>query len=205
MCTFFARSAALAVLLAGCGNAASRSESGTPAPRADTLHVTIPVVRLTPAASEPGSAQLDSATIELLERRIMGRISSMLRAEAQITAGRTSAGIPPVKDAAPDIRHGLLGTISFNEDGGIDDTSRLRVAAVASMLNDIEEPIELRVRADLNNTRNIDVAMARARRVYVDLLSHKNGLAERDVVITVTGVATLQPITPVVEIYWRSR
>ena len=40
MCTFFARCAALAVLLAGCsGNRAAPSADGAPAPRTDTLFV----------------------------------------------------------------------------------------------------------------------------------------------------------------------
>jgi hypothetical protein len=206
MCTFFARSVALAVLLVGCGRSAGpRPDSAAPVPRADTLRIAIPVVRLTPADSAPGSARLDSATIELLERRIMSRVASMLRVDAQIAAGNKSAGIPPVKGAAPDIRHGLLGTINFTEDGGIAETSRQRLQAVANMLDEIAEPVELRVRVDLNNTRNVDVGMARARRVYVDLLSYNRGLAERDVVISVIGEASLQPIVPVVEIYWRAR
>jgi hypothetical protein len=206
MCTFFARCAALAVLLAGCsGNRAAPSADGAPAPRTDTLFVQIPVVRLTPADSAAGSAQIDSATIELLERRIMSRISSMLRAEAEIAAGKRSAGIPPVKSGAPDIRPGLLGTITFDEDGAAAPMSRDRLLGISKLLNEIEAPIELRARADLNSPANIDIAIARARRVYLDLIGMNRSLAERDVVITVTGVTSLIPINPVVEIYYRNQ
>jgi hypothetical protein len=49
----------------------------------------------------------------------------------------------------------------------------------------------------------MDVAMARVRRVYMDLIAEYGALAERDVAITVTGIATPTPINPVVEILWR--
>jgi hypothetical protein len=205
MCTFFARCAALAVLLAGCsrhGGAPAPSVSA-PAPRVDTLRLTLPVIRLTPADSASGSATIDSATIHLLERRIMSRLSSMLRAEAQIAAGERSAGIPPVKYAAPDIRHGLLGTIYFSQDGAVAETSRERIQAVAKLLDEVDGPFEVRGAADLATPGNIDIALARARRVYLDLIAFNRSLAERDVAIVVTGVATLQPFSPVVEIYWR--
>ena len=80
MCTFFLRSAALAVLLAGCSR--HPGTNGQPAPRADTVHISVPVIRLTTADSANGSAALDSATLQLLERRIMSRVASLLRNEA---------------------------------------------------------------------------------------------------------------------------
>jgi hypothetical protein len=204
MCTFFARYVALAVLLTGCSRHPARTTpSGAPAPRADTLFISVPVVRLTPGDSAEGSAALDSATLALLERRVMSRIVSVLRAETHIAAGNRSAGIPPVKDAAPTIRHGLLGTITFTDDGSVDETSRDRITAVARMLREIESPVELRASADLSSTSNLDVAMARARRVYLDLIAENRELAERDVAITITGIASATPIKPAVEIYWK--
>jgi hypothetical protein len=204
MHTFFARCAALALLLTGCSrNAAMPGADHAAVPRRDTLFVSVPVVRLTPADSTAGSLPIDSATLALLERRIMSRIASVLRAENQFVSGKKSAGIPPVKDAAPDIRHGLLGTITFADDGSIDDASRSRLQAVAKLLKEIDSPIELRVSSDLNSSTNMDVAMARVRRVYMDLIAENRSLGERDVAITVTGVSSTLPIKSAVEIYWR--
>lgn len=204
MRTFFARCVVLAVLLTGCGRSASRpAPTNGAAPRNDTLYIAVPVVRLTPADPASGSAPIDSATLAMLERRIMSRIVSVLRAENDFASGKKSAGIPPVKDAAPGIRHGLLGTIAFADDGSIDETSRARLQAVATMLEEIESPIELRVSVDLNNSANVDVAMARIRRVYVDLIAENRALAGRDVALTITGVSSALPIKPAVEIYWR--
>jgi hypothetical protein len=203
MCTFFVRSAALAVLIAGCGGpAATTKTAGRPAPRPDTLRISVPVIRLTTTDSANGSAQLDSATLALLERRIMSRVASLLRAESHIAAGNGSAGIAPVKKIAPEIRHGLLGTITFGEDGGIDEPSRARITAIADMLDRIDAPLEIRSQSQLG-TGNMDVAIARARRVYVDLVTANKSLGERAVSITITGVNSLLPINPTVEVLWK--
>lgn len=201
MGTFFVRCAIVAVALAGCSG-----RSATPGPRpaahVDTIDIPIPVFRVTPNDSA-GAAQLDSATLALIERRVLSRVSSILRAHTEMVAGKQTAGIPPVKGAAPLIRHGLLGTITFNEDGTIAEASRDRIAAIASMLDQIEGPLELRSRAELGSA-NIDVAIARTRRVYVELIAHNESLAERDVALTITGVHTLHPINPEVEIFYRT-
>ena len=203
MCTFFVRNAALAVLLAGCGSRAETANTpGQPAPRTDTLRISVPVIRLTTTDSANGSAQLDSATLALLERRIMSRVASLLRAESHIATGNGSAGITPVKNSAPEIRHGLLGTITFDEDGAIDQSSRARISAIAEMLDRIDAPLEIRSQSQLG-TRNMDVAIARARRVYVDLITANKSLSERDVAISISGVNSLFPINPTVEIFWR--
>jgi hypothetical protein len=141
----------------------------------------------------------------LLERRIMSRVASILRAQTQIAIGRKSDGIAPVTYAAPNIRPGLLGTISFNEDGAIDETSRSRLEAIAKMLDEIDAPIELRASTDLGNANTIDIALGRARRVYLDLIGHNRRLAERDVAITVTGIHSPLPVNPKVEVYWRDK
>ena len=202
MCTFFVRSAALAVLIAGCGGRAP-TPPGQPAPRADTLRISVPVIRLTTTTdSVNGSAPLDSATLALLERRIMSRVASLLRAESHIAAGNGTAGITPVKNSAPEIRHGLLGTIVFDEDGSIDGSSRARIAAIAEMLDRIDAPLEIRSQSQIG-IRNMDVAIARARRVYVDLVTANRSLAERDVSISITGVNSLFPINPTVEVFWK--
>lgn len=145
---------------------------------------------------------LDSATLALLERRVMSRVASMLRAGATHASGSESAGIAPVKNTAPEIRHGLLGTITFSEDGSMDASSRDRIAAIAKMLEQIEAPLEIRARSELG-PHHIDIAIARARRVYVELITLDKSLAERDVMLTVRGVNSLHPINPVVEIFWR--
>jgi hypothetical protein len=202
MCTFFLRSAALVVLLAGCGRSVSSGTNGQPAPRTDTVRITVPVIRLSTTDSANGSAALDSASLELIERRVMSRVASMLRADSQHSAGRESAGITPVKNVAPEIRHGLLGTITFSEDGSLDQSSRDRIAAIAAMLNEIDGSLEIRARSELG-TKNMDIAIARARRVYVELATANRKLADRDVVIAITSVSSLHPINPSVEILWK--
>jgi hypothetical protein len=202
MCTFFARCAVFAVILAGCSrNPEPRPVQVSSAASADTVHIKLPVIRVT-VDSASGSAPLDSASLALLERRVMSRVASLLRAEASKAAGGSTAGIPPVKNAAPEIRHGLLGTIEFSEDGSIAETSRERIAAIAKLLEEIEAPIELRASAELGVT-NIDVAIARARRVYLELIARNRALANRAVVIGIQGINTLTPIHPRVEIFWQ--
>lgn len=203
MCTFFARCAVLAVLLAGCSRGGAGPRNGGPSPSSrDTLTLRVPVIRLTPADSAYGSVAVDSATLAMLERRIMSRVSSLLRTQAEIVAGRKTDGIPPTKNNAPDIRHGLLGTITFNDDGTLDETSRDRLEAVARLLNEFDGPIEVRAATDLGNANTIDIAIARARRVYLDLIALNRELGERDVAITATGIHTV-PMRPQVEIFWQ--
>jgi hypothetical protein len=202
MCTFFLRSAAFAVLLAGCGSRAAAPSAGTPAPSTDTLRISIPVIRLTTTDSAYGSVPLDSAELAVLERRIMSRVASMLRSEAEFASGTKTAGIPPVKNVAPEIRHGLLGTITFNQDGAIAQSSRDRIAAIAELLDEIDAPLEIRSTSTLG-TPQIDIAMARARRVYIELVKHNKSLGEREVAITVIGSTSLHPINPQVEIFWK--
>ena len=132
----------------------------------------------------------------------MSRVASLLRAETRIAAGSETAGITPVRTSAPDIRHGLLGTITFGEDGSLEPSSRERIAAIAAMLKQIEAPLEIRSTSELG-ARHVDVAIARARRVYVELTSIDGSLADRDISITISSVNTLHPINPVVEIFWR--
>ena len=145
---------------------------------------------------------MDSATLALLERQVMSRVSSILRAYAEQAAGRPSDGIPPVHDAAPTIRHGLLATITFNDDGSMSDSGQQRIRAVAKLLDEIEQPLEIRAQA-LIGTSGLDVAMARARRVYLDLIGTNRELEQRDVAFTITGINSLHPINPSVEIFWR--
>ncbi|HEY0306164.1 MAG TPA: hypothetical protein VGC44_14420 [Longimicrobiales bacterium] len=145
---------------------------------------------------------MDSASLALLERRVMSRVASMLRAGTRHAAGTESAGLTPAKNAAPEIRHGLLGTITFSEDGALDQSSRERIAAIAEMLEQISAPIEIRSTAGLG-AKAMDIAIARTRRVYVELTSANKALAERDVVITITSVTSLHPINPAVEVFWR--
>jgi hypothetical protein len=203
MCTFFTRTAVIAVLVVGCSrHSAPAGPTRQPAPRADTLRIALPVIRLSTSDSANGSTQLDSATLALLERRVMSRVASMLRAGATHASGSESAGIVPVKNSAPEIRHGLLGTISFSEDGSMDASSRDRIAAITKMLKEIEAPLEIRATSQLG-AHNIDVAIARARRVYVELVTLDQTLADRDVAFTIRGVNSLHPINPSVEIFWR--
>lgn len=203
MCTFFVRCAASALLLAGCSRQPATTGIGAvPAPRQDTIVVAMPVIRLTTADSAIGSVPLDSASLELIERRVMGRLASVLRAEVRLAAGQQSDGIVPMKNGVPAIRHGLLGTIIFNQDGSLGQSSRDRIAAIADMLNAIDGPLEIRASAELGAQR-LDVAIARARRVYAELIGTNKALAERAISITVSATPTLQPVEPHVEVFYQ--
>jgi hypothetical protein len=70
------------------------------------------------------------------------------------------------------------------------------------MLEEIAAPIEVRASANLG-VNNIDVALARTRRVYMELIAQNRGLADRDVVLSINGISTLHPIDPHVEIFWK--
>jgi hypothetical protein len=201
MGTFFVRAVLATLLLAGCSRGKTTPTSGLPAPRADTVQIALPVFRVTPSDSA-GAVAVDSATWALIERRVMSRVSSIVRAYAERAAGRPTDGIPPVKDAAPKIRHGLLATITFNDDGSMSDSGQQRIRAVAKLLEEIEQPLEIRAHA-LSGTTNLDIAIARARRVYLDLIATNRQLEQRDVAFTITGVNSLHPIEPSVEILWR--
>ena len=203
MCTFFLRIGVLAVLLAGCHR--SRSETpAQPAPRADTLVVTVPVIRFTPAGSADGAATLDSLSLELLERRVMSRLTSAVRAQSEYDSGESSAGsgLTPAKNAAPKIRHGLLGVISFTDDGAMDVTSRDRIKAVHSLLKKLDGPLEIRALSN-PGVANVEAAIARARLVYLELVGMDEQLGERDVAIIVNARNTTAPVEATVEIFWR--
>ena len=203
MCTFFVRCAASALPLAGSSwQPATTGIGAVPAPRHDTIVVAMPVIRLTTADSAIGSVPLDSASLELIERRVMGRLASVLRAEVRLAAGQQSDGIVPMKNGVPAIRHGLLGTIIFNQDGSLGQSSRDRIAAIADMLNAIDRPLEIRASAELGAQR-LDVAIARARRVYAELIGTNKALAERAISITVSATPTLQPVEPHVEVFYQ--
>jgi hypothetical protein len=202
MCTFFLRAGVIAVLVSGC-HRGSESSRGQPAPRPDTVVVTVPVIRFTTADTTDSSAQLDSASLELIERRVMSRLVSLLRAEKDFAAGNKSVGITPVKNAAPEIEHGLLGAISFGEYGDLAATSRERIAAIAELLRGLDGSLEIRA-VTMTEMPNIDVAIARARRVYMELISRNSSLATRDVAITVKALSTASPTTnQVVQVFWR--
>ena len=204
MCTFFLRTGVIAVLLSGCARSTLRDES-TPQPvsRADTVVLTVPVLRFTPGHGADVSTPLDSISLELLERRVMARLASLMRAQVQRAAGEQSAGIPPVNGAAPTIQHGLLGTVRFNEDGSIDQASRDRISAIAEMMSRLDGGLDIRT-SSAAGIGNIDVAIARARRVYLELLANKPAIAERDVAISVDASDMILPRDVAVEIFWRN-
>lgn len=132
----------------------------------------------------------------------MSRLGSVLRAEVRLAAGQPSDGIVPVQKGAPAIRHGLLGTIAFDHDGSLSPSSLDRIAAIAAMLNSIDAPLEIRASADLGSNR-LDVAIARARRVYAELIGTNKALAERAINITVSALPVLHPVEPQVEVFYQ--
>ncbi len=202
MGTFFLRAAILAVLLTGCSRSRQASQNGLPAPHVDTVHIAVPVFRVTPVDTS-GATQIDSASLALLEQRVMNRVASILRAQVAVAEGRNTAGIPPARGGAPEIQPGLLATIAFEADGSLSDSAQMRIAAAAKLLEEMDAPLELRAGSALG-TQQIDVAIARARRVYLDLIAINPSLEERDVVFTITGTHSLYPIDPRVQIFWRA-
>jgi hypothetical protein len=166
--------------------------------------VTVPVIRFTPADSTADSVTLDSVSLALLERRVMSRVVSAMRAQAQRERGARTAGtgLTPARNAAPTIQPGLLGVITFHEDGAIDDSSRTRVQAVHNLLSELPGPVEIRAYSN-TDLANVDVAMARARRVYLELLDLDDRFAERDVAITVSALNAATPPRVSVQIFWR--
>lgn len=202
MCTFFLRAGVIAVLVSGC-HRGTEVPRGIPAPRADTVVVTVPVIRFTTADTTDSSAQLDSASLELIERRVMSRLASLMRSERDFATGSNGVGITPVKNAAPEIEHGLLGAIIFGEDGDLAAASRERIAAIAELLRGLDGSLEIRA-VTVTEMANIDVAIARARRVYMELISRNSTLATRDVAITVTARSMATPgSNQVVQVFWR--
>ena len=203
MCTFFLRIGVIAVLLSGC-HRGSEIARGQPAPRPDTVVITVPVLRFTPADSAEGSAALDSASLELLERRVMSRLGSLMRAENERASGGKGVGITPVKNPAPDVQQGLLGAITFSEDGTLGATSRERIAAIADMLRTLEGPLEIRAVA-ATDMHSVDIGIARARRVYLELIADNPSLAERDVAITISASNAAAPgSNQHVQVFWRA-
>jgi hypothetical protein len=202
MCTFFLRAGLIAVLVSGCHRGSDVSR-GQAAPRPDTVVITVPVIRFTPADTTDSSAQLDSASLELIERRVMSRLASLMRAGRDFTAGSKSVGITPVKNAAPEIEHGLLGAITFGEEGDLAAASRERIGAIAELLRGLDGSLEIRA-VTMTDMSNIDVAIARARRVYMELISRNSTLATRDVAITVTARSGALPgSNQLVQVFWR--
>ena len=204
MCTFFLRIGVITVLLAGCHRARPQTPPAQAAPRADTLVITVPVIRFVPSDNASGAEALDSVSLRLLERRVMSRLVSMMRAQTEFVSGEKSAGngLTPTKNAAPAIRHGLLGVITFNDDGSIDVTSRERMIAVHELLQELEGALEIRAVSNAG-IANIDVAIARARRVYLELVAMDEDIAQRDVVITASARNSATPVKTAVEIFWR--
>lgn len=200
--TFFLSSAILALLLAGCSRGRQASDNGLPAPRVDTVHIAVPVFRVTPIDSS-GATPIDSASLALLEQRVMNRVAGILRAQVEAAAGKNSAGIPPAQGGAPLIQPGLLATISFENDGSLSDSARARITAAAKLLEEMDTPFELRAGSGLGSDQ-IDIAIARARRVYLDLIATNPALKDRDVVFTITGTNSLYPIEPRVQVFWRA-
>jgi hypothetical protein len=112
-------------------------------------------------------------------------------------------GITPVKNAAPEIEHGLLGAVSFGEDGDLAAASRERIAAIAELLRGLDGSLEIRA-LTMTEMPNIDVAIARARRVYMELISRNSTLATRDVALTVTARSAATPGShQIVQVFWR--
>lgn len=146
---------------------------------------------------------VDSASLELIEKRVMARLSSLMHAHAKYASGERTAGITPTKNPAPAIQSGLLGSIAFNDDGSIDQTSRERIVAVAKLLRELHGNLEIRAITG-GGVANVDIAIARARRVYFELLAEDERLIERDVAITVSSTNTIAALPrSVVEIFWR--
>ena len=134
----------------------------------------------------------------------MSRMASLARAEAARANGSPTDGITPVKNPVPEITPGLLGVIAFSDDAEFDadDLSRIRAAAV--LMQQLDGNIEIRAYAPFSEAA-MDLGIARAQRVYRELVGNDENLAARSVRLTVDRSAAADaPRAATVEILWRT-
>lgn len=132
---------------------------------------------------------VDSVALRQIERQLTARIGSIARAQAASLL-ETSQPVVPLKNVAPKIRRGLLGTIEFAEKS-VDPVAADRAPAVARLAAELEGSIEVVAVASGTGAAVFDLALARARRVYLDLVAAVPGLGQREVVFTIRTIETL--------------
>jgi hypothetical protein len=140
-----------------------------------------------------------------VEKRLTARIANIARSQAAALADTAESRIIR-RNPAPDIKHGLLGAIPFEDDALVPtEAGAARIAAVAHLLHELPGRIDIVVRANGTGGTFFDVASTRARRVYLRLLEAEPRLAERELRLTVRTQHVLPgaPVPdPVVEVYY---
>lgn len=218
MSTLFPRLAIVSVLL-GCGQAVRTPQSAAPAPPDDTrewkqitvsgaygtFDVPVPVLTLSTAEDAEGSIVVDSVALLDLEKRLTARVGRIARAQAAALID-TSASRIIKRNPAPVIKPGLIATIPFDV-REVEPTANgaTRIVAASALLYDLPGAIRIIALAHGTDGVQFDVALTRARRVYMDLLAADPRLANRAAEVMVRAVPTLPgaPVPdPAVEVYY---
>lgn len=218
MSTVLTRTLIFSAMLGGCSRASLQRVAGLPAPAAvadsaDTrawksIRVTgsygsfdMPVPTL--VLSSTGAVMIDSVAMQEVEKRLTARVGRIARSEAEsLFSSQTSSQF-----ADAHIKANLLGTIEFDEDSVVlNSTANARVNAVGKIAAQLPGAIELSAAAQGTGAAQFDVALARARRVYLTLVNGNPVLGDRPVQLTVkTRPLPLGAprVTPSVEVYIR--
>lgn len=176
------------LMLSACGHSA-RLEQAQPAP-SDSEHerewktitvngslgsMTMPI----PAFTFDSDVVVDTVALREMEKRLTGRIASIAREQAEALAVERA----DVK-AAESTSHetNLLGTIVFEADSISPAAAAIaRIKAIGNLAQQLPGAVELTATADGTGAAVFDVAIARARRVYLALVESNPALAKRPV------------------------
>lgn len=211
MSTFFGRLTVVALFASGCASgpqpvlrAVPAAADSVPAPEVRSwqtvrvegsygdFEMRVPALRVVPASGSSSLLIVDSVAIEQVEKRLMARMAGIARAQAAALNDTTTAISPQARHLAPAIKPGLLGAVDF-ADGEVEPTlrSRERITAAARLAEKIPGELRLVARTDGTSPAVFDVAIARARRVYHDLVQAAPTLGEREMQLTVRTTAVL--------------
>ncbi|HEX6558545.1 MAG TPA: hypothetical protein VF021_03765 [Longimicrobiales bacterium] len=164
----------------------------------------VPVLAIRSVAGSSGALLVDSVALREVERRLLGRIARVARAEAAALHDTTPPLMPP-RTPVPEIQPGLLGEISFaNASADLDDAARRRIAAVAHLAVQFDGRLEVVANVEGTGGALLDAALLRARRVYLGLIEGDPALAQREVVLTVrthTAIPGAPRQPPVVRVF----
>ncbi|HUP88432.1 MAG TPA: hypothetical protein VM100_03745 [Longimicrobiales bacterium] len=218
MSTLFTRILIISVILGGCSRASLRRVTGVPAPAAEadsadsrswksirvsgsygSFDMLVPTLTL----SSTDAVMIDSVAMQEVEKRLTARVGRIARSEAEsLFSSQKSSRL-----ADADIKTNLLGTIEFDEDSVVlNSVANARVNAVGKIAAQLNGTLEVLTTAQGTGAAQFDVALARARRVYLTLVAGNPALGERPVHLTIktrTIPLGAPRVTPTVEVYIR--
>ena len=148
---------------------------------------------------------IDSTALREVQKQLTARISSIAREEAAALVGDSVRGIVhhPTQTIKPD----LLGAVEFDNDSvGLNSSALTRLQGMARIAQGVPGAIELVSTEDGTGPAVFDVAVARARRVYLALTETNSRLLGRAVQMTVRTNPVLPGApraVPTVEVYIR--